>query len=223
MPDMITLKARNAVTHDTSRYIFSRPEGLSFEPGQAAELALDKDGWREEGRPFTFTSMPDAADIEFVIKSYPDHDGVTEQMAQLEPGAQMSLDGPFGAITDQGPGTFIAAGAGVTPFIPILKKREKTGDLDGVALFYTNKTKADIILRDQWEAMQGLRTEFTVTDEDADGIHSGKIDKSFLRDNIDDFSQKFYLCGPHGFVDDIRDHLKALGAQEDDIVTEDGW
>jgi ferredoxin-NADP reductase len=220
---MITLKNKNAVTHDTHRYVFSKPADLSFEPGQAAELALDKDGWREEGRPFTFCSMPDAQDIEFVIKSYPDHDGVTEQMAKLEPGAQMTLDGPFGAITDQGPGTFIAAGAGVTPFIPILKKREKDGTLGNVSLFYTNKTEADIILRDQWEAMQGLRTEFTVTDEDASGIHSGMIDKAFLDEKIDDFSQKFYICGPQGFVDDIRDHLKALGAQESDIVTEDGW
>ena len=223
MPDTITLKSKSAVTHDTNRYIFSRPEGFTFEPGQAAELKLDRDGWRDEGRKFTFTSFPDAEELEFVIKAYPDHDGVTERMARLEPGAQMLFDGPYGAISDQGAGTFIAAGAGVTPFIPILKIREASGDLDGVALFFTNKTAADIILREKWETMQGLRTEFTVTDEDADGVHHGKIDQDFLKRQIDDFSQKFYICGPQEFVDDIRDHLRVLGAQENDVVTEEGW
>ena len=28
-----------------------------FEPGQAAELAMCRDGWTDEGRPFTFTSL----------------------------------------------------------------------------------------------------------------------------------------------------------------------
>ena len=227
MPDKSTLKAKSAVTHDTNRYVFSRPEGMQFEPGQAAEIAILKEGWKDEGRPFTFVSMPSDADLEFVIKTYPEHDGVTEQLAQLEPGAEVTIDGPFGAIQDQGPekgpGVFLAAGAGITPFIPILKKRDRDGKMDGTTLIYSNKAEKDIILRDQWEAMQGLRTIFAVTDEKADGLHFGRVDKAFLAKEISNFDQKFYLCGPGGFVDAMRDALKALGAKQDDIVTEDGW
>ena len=29
-----------------------RPDGFDFTPGQAVDLALDRDGWREEKRPF---------------------------------------------------------------------------------------------------------------------------------------------------------------------------
>lgn len=223
MPDNITLKAKTPVTHDTNHYVFSRPEGLSFEPGQAAELAIQQEGWKDEGRPFTFTSMPSDDDLEFVIKTYPDHDGVTEQLAQLEPGAQLTLDGPFGAIQDQGPGVFLAAGAGITPFIPILKKRAADGKLDGTTLIFSNKSEKDIIMRDQWEAMPGLKTIFVVTDEKSDDLHFGQLDKSFLETQINDFDQKFYLCGPGGFVDAMRDGLTDLGAKKGSIVTEDGW
>ena len=223
MPDKITLKAKNPVTHDTNHYVFSRPEGMSFEPGQAAELAIKKEGWKDEGRPFTFTSMPDDQDLEFVIKTYPDHDGVTEQMAMLEPGAEVTLDGPFGAIQDQGPGVFLAAGAGITPFIPILKQRDMQGRAGDCTLIFSNKSEKDIILRDQWESMQGLKTVFVVTDESSDDLHSGEIDKAFLEEHIGNFDQKFYLCGPGGFVDAMRDALQELGAKEGSIVTEDGW
>lgn len=223
MPDRSILKSKTAVTHDTNHYVFSRPDGMAFEPGQAAEIAIQKDGWRDEGRPFTFTSMPSDSDLEFVIKTYPDHDGVTEQMSLLEPGAEVTIDGPFGAIQDQGLGVFLAAGAGITPFIPILKKRALDGRMEGSHLIFSNKTEKDIILRGQWEAMQGLKTTFVVTDEEVAGLHNGQIDKSFLEAEIKGFDQKFYLCGPGGFVDAMRDALTKLGAKEGSIVTEDGW
>ncbi|MFC6635969.1 flavodoxin reductase [Sulfitobacter sp. JBTF-M27] len=223
MTDSIVLKDVKPLTHDTNRYIFSRPEGLEFTPGQAAELAIDAEGWRDEGRPFTFTSQPDDNDLEFVIKSYPDHDGVTEQLAELKAGATAKLDGPFGAIKDEGPGVFLAAGAGITPFIPILRTRAREGDIKGCTLIFSNKTEHDIIMRGEWEATQGLKTVFTVTDEESDTLETGKVDKSFLQKHVSNFDQKFYLCGPGGFVDDVRDALKELGAQKDNIITEDGW
>ncbi|MEW9918167.1 FAD-binding oxidoreductase [Marimonas sp. MJW-29] len=220
MTDTIVLKDVVPLTHDTNRYIFSRPEGLNFEPGQAAEIALNIEGWKDEGRPFTFTSQPDDSDLEFVIKSYPDHDGVTEQLATLKAGATAELEGPFGAIRDEGPGVFLAAGAGITPFIPILRNRARENDIAGCTLIFSNKTEADIIMRGEWEAMQGLRTVFTVTDEESDALETGQIDKAFLEKHISDFDQKFYLCGPGGFVDDVRDALTALGAKKGNIITE---
>lgn len=223
MSYQIVLQDRVPLTHDTNKYIFNKPEGLNFEPGQATELTLEIDGYRDEGRPFTFTSQPDDQRLEFVIKSYPGHDGVTDRMADLTAGAVATLDGPFGAIKDHGPGVFLAAGAGITPFIPILRKHDREGTMDGCTLIFSNKTEADIIMRGEWEAMQNLETVFTVTDEEAEGLHHGQVDKKFLQEQVKDFDQTFYICGPQGFVDDVRDALKDLGAKADNIVTEEGW
>ncbi len=38
-----------------------------------------------------FTSLPDADHLEFTIKSYPDHDGVTEQIGQTRLGDRLVI------------------------------------------------------------------------------------------------------------------------------------
>lgn len=222
MPYELTLKAKEQLTPDTHHYVFTKPEGITFKPGQATEMTLMKDGWRDEARPFTFTSLPDEDALEFVIKSYPDHDGVTEQLAKLVPGDTVEIVEPFGAITDHGPGVFIAAGAGITPFVSILDKHAASGAMD-CTLIFTNATKADIILREKWEKMEGLKTIFTVTNDSGPDVAEGRVDKEFLQKHLDDFDQTFYICGPEGFVNDVRDALKDLGADADKIITEDGW
>lgn len=222
MTHELTLRSKEELTPDTNRYVFDKPANLDFKPGQATELTLLKDGWRGEGRPFTFTSMPDENQLEFVIKSYPERDGVTEQLSKLEPGDKVEIENPFGAIEDRGPGVFIAAGAGITPFIPILEKHDAEGCMD-CTLIFTNESEKDIILRKKWEKMDGLKTVLTVTDENGADVEEQKVDKAFLNDHIADFNQTFYLCGPQGFVDDMRDALKDLGADADKIVTEEGW
>lgn len=223
MTHQITLKDRTPVTHDTNRYIFEKPQSLDFEPGQATEMTLQVDGYRDAGRPFTFTSQPADHNLEFVIKSYPEHEGVTDRLADLEPGAQVEIVEPFGAISDHGAGVFVAAGAGITPFIPILRKRDRMNTMDGCKLLFSNKTEADIIMRGEWEAMQDLETVFTVTEEDDSPLNRGLIDKDFLKAHVDHFDQPFYICGPQSFVNDVRSALKQLDTDGGNIVTEEGW
>ena len=222
MTHSLILHEIEAVTPDTYALTFGRPKAFDFEPGQAAELFLQKDGLADEGRPFTMVSQPDAPSVEFVIKAYPDHDGVTQAIPDLEPGDMVEADGPFGAITDRGPGVFLAAGAGVTPFIAILKKHLRDGE-KGDRLIFANKTDDDIILKDTFVSMPHVETTFVVTDQpETEHVH-GRLDQTMLSEMIEDFDQTFYICGPQAFVDDMRDALKALGAKPEKIVTEEGW
>lgn len=224
MPDAtIKLLNKSPLTHDTNRYVFSRPANFDFAPGQAAELAIAIDGWRDEGRPFTFTSQPEDDFLEFVIKSYPDHDGMTEKLAQVDEGTKFAFDGPFGAIEDCGAGVFLAAGAGITPFIPILRRRAQAGTIKGCTLVFSNKTEADIILREEWEQMQGLKVVFTVTDEKSTTLKTGRVEADFLCATVADLDQKFYVCGPEQFVSDVRSGLRSMGVKSGQIVTEEGW
>ena len=49
------------VTHNVKRYICQRPDGYTFQPGQATELSINQGRWKDEKRPFTFTSLDEVA------------------------------------------------------------------------------------------------------------------------------------------------------------------
>ena len=218
----LTVQKIEPLTHDTYHIICSRPDGFDFEPGQATHMALDKEGWRDEDRAFTMTSDPAADHVSFVIKSYPSHDGVTEMVPDIEPGDRWLAEEPAGAITDHGCGTFIAAGAGITPFIAILDKHAREG-IGGDHLIFANEMDRDIILKDHWDQMSGLTATYVVSDQEDTAHRKGQIDEAMLRDIGVQTDRPCYVCGPQGFVDDIRDALKAIGVPEDKIITEDGW
>ena len=221
MSSSVKILKAEPVTHNVRRYVLEKPAGFRFEPGQATELSIDKDGWRDKKGPFTFTALNDWDYLEFTIKSYLDHDGLTKGLWSLGAGDRLILRDPWGTITYGGPGTFIAGGAGVTPFIAILRQLQKDNKLKGHRLIASHDTAADIILREEFEAMEGLETTWTVTsDPDARGVLHERIDAGFLRRQVKDFGQNFYLCGPDQMVAELRETLAALGVKAEALTWE---
>ncbi len=220
MPHKVEILKVEPVTHDVRRFTVRKPEDYRFEPGQATLVSIERPGWDKKKRPFTFTSLNDWPDLELTIKIYPDHEGVTAQLGSLEAGERLLIEDPWGTIQYKGPGVFIAGGAGVTPFIAILRQLAKDGQIAGNALLFSNKTNRDIILRDEFEAMNGLHCVFTVTDEADPTLESRLIDRAFLEEKLTDFDQHFYVCGPKQMVADLKGHLEALGAKIDSVVFE---
>lgn len=208
------------VTHDVKRYRVVKPEGYSFIPGQATEVSINKDELKNEKRPFTFTCLNTDHYLEFTIKSYPSHQGITNELSKLEEGAELIIRDVWGAITYKKPGVFIAGGAGVTPFIAILRHLHKNSLLDGNQLIYSNKTANDIILKDEFEKMLGPSFINTLTREKSDIYENRRIDKEFLMEKITNFQQPFYVCGPDLFVTEIQNALKELGAESDSLIVE---
>ncbi len=209
------------VTHDVKQFVVTRPDEFEFEPGQGVELAVDEEGWRSEGRPFTPTSLPDEPVLEFTIKIYPDHEGVTRKLDTLEPGASLRMSSAFGTITYQGPGTFIAGGAGVTPFLAILRRLHVSGELEASSLLFSNRTPADVICEKELRHRLDDRCHLTCTGRSAPGYESRRIDGDYLEEKLDDLDQHFYLCGPPAMVNDVREALQALGVDPERTVLEE--
>ena len=116
-------------TQDVKHYKIQKPPNYKFTPGQATEVAVNKPGWQDQRRPFTFTSLNDWDHLEFTIKSYPERKGVTDQIGQLKTGNELLIHDVWGAIQYKGEGTFIAGGAGVTPFIAIFRQLQNDGKI----------------------------------------------------------------------------------------------
>jgi ferredoxin-NADP reductase len=208
------------VTHDVKRFRIAKPEGYHFNPGQATEVSINKPEWKEEKRPFTFTSLNEEPHLEFTIKIYKDHNGVTSQLGDLQAGDELIIRDVWGAIEYKKPGYFIAGGAGITPFIAILRQLHKDNKLGDNRLFFSNKTQDDIILKDEFQTMLGKNALFVITDEPSSSFYNGYIDEDFLRKQVTDFSRDFYLCGPPKMIEALTETLKKLGASPDSVVFE---
>ncbi|MBX3241408.1 MAG: flavodoxin reductase [Chitinophagaceae bacterium] len=217
---IVKILSISQVTHDVKAFKVSKPEGYSFIPGQATEISINKEVWKTKRNPFTFTSLNEWDYLEFTIKIYRGHNGVTKQLDLLQPGDELILHDVWGAIQYKGEGTFIAGGAGITPFIAIFRQLYKDGRTGNNTLLFSNKTAADIILKDEFSKMLGSRFINTLTTGSAAGYDHHRIDEAYLRDKIKDFNQQFYICGPDEMVQSVQATLKKLGSPDSVITVE---
>lgn len=208
------------LTHDVLRVVAEKPSGLSFVVGQAVDISLPKQGLEQELRAFTFTSLPEDDHIEFTIKTYPSHNGVTQQLLSSTKGDELIIHDVFGDIHYKGEGIFIAGGAGVTPFIAILKQLEKNNQVGNNKLLFANKTKADIILEDKFHKLLGDNFINILSDEQRIGYEHGFITAELIKKYTDDQTKYFYLCGPEPMMQAVGKHLSSLGISSDFIVKE---
>lgn len=204
------------VTHDVIRFIIEKPENYKFKPGQATTISINSPDWNNKKRPFTFTSKNNDLVLEFIIKIYPEHGGVTNELSKLSPGNELILEDPWGTIQYKGPGIFIAGGAGITPFIAIFRELNEKNKLENNKLIFSNKTSKDIILEKELKQIFKENLILLNTQEGDE-----KINKEWLKQNIKDFNQNFYICGPPSFVKDITEALKELGANTDEVIFEE--
>jgi cytochrome-b5 reductase len=217
-----TILMTEFVTHDVKRFILTKPRNFDYTPGQGVKMVINEPEWRkEEGRPFTPTSLRDDKILEFTIKKYGARGGVTDKLHSLEVGSKLLVSEAFGTITYKGSGVFIAAGAGVTPFIAITRQLTRAGKLDSNSLIYSNKTPSDVICEKELRHYFRSRCILTCTRESAPGYENRRITAEFLKEQITDFAQRFYVCGPDSFVEDIKSILKELGVSLDSVVFEE--
>src|SRR6185437_9315786 len=209
-----------SVTHDVRCIRLAKPPKYSFVPGQATDVAINKPGWEEQKRPFTFTSLNSDPYLEFTIKCYNDREGVTREIGTLVEGDELLIDDPWGAIRYKGEGYFIAGGAGITPFLAIFRQLHQVGLIGKNKLFFSNKTAADIIYRDELIRIFEDKVVFVLTDK-SDRLQAVDfIDGEFLRAHVTRLDTSFYVCGPDSMVQEINQLLTSAGASPQSIVFE---
>jgi ferredoxin-NADP reductase len=220
MEEIVKILSVTQVTHDVRSYRITKPSGYQFEPGQATDVSINKDEWREQLRPFTFTGLAEWPCLEFTIKSYNDHEGVTHELGRLHAGDELVIRDPWGAISYKGEGYFIAGGAGITPFIAILRHLRQQSKIGGNQLFFSNKTSADIILREELSGILGPNAHYILTQEGNGKDGKKYIDRDFLKREIKDLSKPCYICGPDKMVSGLSAALTEIGANPESLVFE---
>ncbi|GAB1429325.1 hypothetical protein MASR2M18_01560 [Ignavibacteria bacterium] len=220
MEKIVKIKELENVTHDVLRIATEKPAGLTYSPGQAVDIAINNPDWKKEIRTFTFTSLPDDDYVEFTIKTYTSHNGVTNQLRSLKVGDELALYDVYGSIAYKGEGIFLAGGAGITPFLAILRSLEKQGKTGGNKLIFANRTKADIIRENTFKKMLGNNFINVLSDEKSPGYEYGYISAELIKKHIDEHTKYFYVCGPDPMMVAMEKHLSNLGISFDFIVKE---
>ncbi len=208
-------------TSDVMHIRTEKPQNVSYSPGQAVDVSLNKTNWEKELRPFTFTSVPSENYLEFFIKTYPEHKGVTEQISKLEANDTLSLGDVFGDINYKDEGIFIAGGAGVTPFISIFKDLKQKDKLGNNKLIFANKTADDIIERNFFDHLLGENFINVLSEEENKDCEHGFITKEIIKAQMETPNPYFYLCGPPPMMDAVLKQLKELGVEESKIIKEE--
>ncbi len=222
MEQLVKIQSIDHVTHDVLRIRYDKPRGFEYIPGQAADIAVNKPEWKDTLSCFTFTSLPEDDFLEFTIKTYPSRNRVTNQLLSAKVGDELILHDPFGAIQYKGDGVFIAGGAGVTPFIAILKQLKNEGKMGNNKLLFANKKEEDIIDKSRFEDWLGKNFVNILSEEENADYPHGFIDADFIKKHAGDTkNQYYYICGPDPMLEAMREHLHTLGVGDSYIVTED--
>jgi ferredoxin-NADP reductase len=214
------LKTR-MITPNVKQFTVEKPAHYTFTSGQATDISINKPDLEEELRPFTFTSVNESERLEFTIKIYKGHEGMTEMLEDVNAGDELILHDVFGTISYKGPGLFIAGGAGITPFISILRQLKAEGRLAGNTLLFANRTAADIILKDELKGMLGESYRDVLEISDNPAIPGRFIDRELLAEYVDGANEYYYICGPDKFTAIMVENLLSLGVGRSRIVMEE--
>ena len=183
-----------------------------FQAGQYISLKLQI-GTTTTSRAYTISSAPYEAEgpdgcYEITIRQKPEGFVSDWLFQNLQEGAALSATGPHGdfyvsPIRDTHEIVAIAGGAGVTPFVSMMKQFLLDRPELSVTLLYGCRNPQDILFEQEIDAViqaDPKRFRRFNTFEDNGGnasLRKGYLDAAFIRENIPEPEKKtYFICGP---------------------------
>jgi len=224
------LTAIHRDTHDTKTFRFALPNDATLDmlPGDHLFVHATING-KSAKRPYTPSSMPGATGyFDLTVKRY-ETGVISRYLHGRQVGETVLMSGPnAGGHWVDGMATrvgFVAGGSGITPMIAII--RWILGRSLNIELFllYANKTEADIIFREEWDAHARAHANFhchhVLSEPPEDWSQgTGRISEAILRAHLPSpgTDTVLFLCGPPPMVDAIETTLKSIGHAEQAII-----
>ena len=203
---------------DSTFSLVLRGEGvkdLVFLPGQYANLGVPGEGERQ--RAYSFSALQAGSDtVSFLIRNVPGGlmSGFLSQRAQ--PGAAMSMTGPFGSFylrAIQRPVLMLAGGTGLAPFLAMLDKIVTAGGSPHpIHLIYGVNTDRDVVETEKLEAFTRLIPNFSfavcVVDANSERPRKGYVTHHIEPSHLNGGDVDIYLCGPPPMVEAVAQYLR---------------
>lgn len=229
----IKLIKKENVAAGTMAFHFEKPDGFEFRAGQFADYTLiDPPETDAEGntRGFSLVQAPFEDDI--VLASRMRDTAYKRVLKDLPLGTEVKLDGPYGDYTlhksEATPAVFVIGGIGVTPVRSMIAQATHDKSAQKITLLHSSRTPADLPFMADFEQLAKDNPNFTYipaasgsAPDDWQG-ERGRVDKAMIKKYVTDVSKPiYYLSGPEGMVKAMRQLLIEIGANEDNIRTEE--
>ena len=226
----IQLKEKRTETPDVISFVFGLGgQPLSYKPGQFVYYELDALAFPDERgkrRHFTISSSPTEEGI-VMFTTRLRGSGFKETLRHAEPGYELTIETPRGSFVlpegDARPHVLLAGGIGITPYRSILRHATDTRRTLRATLLYFNRTDADIIFRQELDALAVALPSVRIVhalDEPAAGWggETGRLSEALLKKYVPDREEPLYwLSGPPPMVNAYSELLLSFGVSGDSI------
>lgn len=208
-----TIERISEIAPDTRAFRLRLPPdaGFTFAPGQFVSCLLPVGG-TTLFRPYSLASSPeDLPALEICLNRVPGGQG-SGYLFGLDPGATLNFTGPWGTFRlDSQPEMetiFIAAGPGVVPIRPMLRRALERGT-HPIGLLYAAPTPAHLLYDTELAAAARTHPRFVYTPLVATPLEAA-VDAKFV---TGDTSRRraFFVCAVGDIVTRLRDTLRAAG------------
>ena len=206
---------------------------FTFASGQYLTFKTTIDG-EELRRSYSLCSAPHENEWRVAIKQIPNGKFSSYANETLQIGTTLEVMAPMGNVkfepnpSAQNHYVLFAAGSGVTPIFSILKTILQAEPLSGVTLFYGNKGFAEVIFREELEAIKNrflnrLNLVHIFSRENIGvPLLKGRIDAARTKDLLRAFFKNqtingAYICGPQDMILAVKDELSTFGVNAKDI------
>jgi len=196
-----------------------------FQAGQFCFLRLNQDKLYAR-HPFTIASSPGENELRFIVKI---QGRFTQALLKLKSGDEVIVDGPFGIFTIEDREkdlVFIAGGVGIAPFISLIKDRLAEEKKQQVVLLYGSKIEEDIICRRELDSIKKgwFKKAYILSGDPAElaAGEAGQINQEIIKKYVPHISNSlFYICGPEPMKTSLKEILKKLKVNRQNVMIED--
>lgn len=222
----VRLLHKKTVAEGTMEFTLEKPKGFEYRAGQFGDLVLPAStglAGDNAKHGFSFVSAPFEDTLRMATRMRKTSAYKTAA-AQVPDGTMVQLLALWGDFTLHKnpaiPAVFVIGGIGITPVRSIIAQATHDKAPHQITLIYANRTRALAAYTDELERLAAENKNFRFVPVYTDT--QGRVSAATIRQHVPDIAaSRFYLAGPEGMVKAMRALLDEVGADEDNIRTEE--
>ncbi|HET7561522.1 MAG TPA: FAD-dependent oxidoreductase [Rhodanobacteraceae bacterium] len=221
----VKLLRKREVAEGTTEFTLEKPPGFEYRAGQFGDLVLPPSTGLDDSNNkhgFSFVSAPFEDTLRMATRMR--GSAFKNAAAKVPEGTMVKLLALWGDFTLQksthAPAVFITGGIGITPVRSIVAQATHDHTAHKLTLIYANRTPALAAYTDDFQSFAAANPNFSFVPVYT--ATQGHVNADTIRQHVPDIeASRFYLSGPEGMVKAMRALLMEVGADEDNIRTEE--